>query len=73
MRSTLWFGWQILHQEKYLHLILPAKPYARYHLPQKASLLLCFLEKKIRNYDDSNKNYDAARSLTFYSKIPKAI
>lgn len=46
IRCTLWFVWQILHQEKYLYLILPDKLHVCYDLPQKASLLLCFSWKE---------------------------
>ena len=56
-----------------MYLILPAKLHVCYDLPQKALLLLCFLEKRIRNYDDSNKNNDATSSLPSHSEIPKAV
>lgn len=70
---SMWFVWQIRCQEKYVHLIALTKLHSCYNLAPKAPLLLCFLEKKIKTYDSSNKNYDAACSLDSCSKNTKSL
>lgn len=56
--------------KKNVYLVVPAKLHFCYNLAPKTPLLLYFLEKKLRTYDSTNKNYDAACSLASYSKIP---
>lgn len=70
---SMWFVWQIRCQEKYVHLIALTKLHSCYNLAPKSPLLLCFLEKKIKTYDSSNKNYDAACSLDSCSKNTKSL